>query len=78
MSFKVLRVEWVDEGVGRGEERSGEARRKRLRNLMQSGRICTGPGVIKLDQLRSGIQVPRRPNRAMDKPEASAPVQTVS
>jgi hypothetical protein len=78
MSFKVLRVEWVDEGVGRGEERGGEARRKRLRNLMQSGRICTGPGVIKLDQLRSGIQVPRRQNRGMDKPEASAPVQTVS
>ncbi|PWY71681.1 Rxt3-domain-containing protein [Aspergillus heteromorphus CBS 117.55] len=60
MSFKVLRVEWVDEGVGRGEERSGEARRKRLRNLMQTGRICTGPGVIKLEQLRNGVQIPRR------------------
>lgn len=52
MSYKVLRVDWVDEGVGRGEERSGEARRKRLRNLMQSGRICTGPGLVKLQQLR--------------------------
>lgn len=60
MSFKVQRVEWVDEGVGRGEERSGEARRKRLRNLMQTGRICTGPGVIKLEQLRNGVQIPRR------------------
>ncbi|PLN80994.1 histone deacetylation protein Rxt3-domain-containing protein [Aspergillus taichungensis] len=63
LSFTVLRTVWVDEGVGRGEERSGEARRKRLRNLMQSGRICTGPGVVKMDQLdrlRTGIPVPRR------------------
>ncbi|RAH79529.1 Rxt3-domain-containing protein [Aspergillus japonicus CBS 114.51] len=45
MSYKILRTEWVDEGVGRGEERSGAARRKRLRTLMQTGRICTGPGL---------------------------------
>ena len=31
MSFKVLRVEWVDEGTGKGEEKSAEGRRKRLR-----------------------------------------------
>lgn len=60
LSFKVHRVEWVDEGVGRGEERSGEARRKRLRTLMQTGRICTGPAMAKLDELRrSGVQIPR-------------------
>jgi hypothetical protein len=76
MSFKVLRVEWVEEGVGRGEERSGEARRKRLRNLMQSGRICTGPGVVKLEHLRNGISVPRRTPKAMNG-ESSA-MQTVS
>jgi Histone deacetylation protein Rxt3 len=48
MSFKVDRIDWVDEGVTRGEERSGEARRKRLRNMMRSGRICTGPGLLRL------------------------------
>ena len=53
MSFQVLRIDWVEEGAGRGEERGGEARRKRLRNLMQSGRICTGPGAVKLEDLRS-------------------------
>lgn len=79
MSFKVLRTEWVEEGVGRAEERSGEARRKRLRNLIQTGRICTGPGVIKLDQLRSGIvQVPRRKTKAMESSEQSSAMQTVS
>lgn len=48
MSFKVERIEWVDEGSTRGEERSGAARRKRLRNMMQTGRICTGPGLVRL------------------------------
>lgn len=80
LSFKVLRVDWVDEGVGRGEERSGEARRKRLRNLMQTGRICTGPSTVSLEQLRSGAQVPRRKTgMELDNPEPrSAPVPTVS
>jgi hypothetical protein len=41
MSFKVERIEWVDEGAAKGEERGGEARRKRLRSMMQSGRIFT-------------------------------------
>ncbi|KAL4968510.1 uncharacterized protein BDV14DRAFT_167198 [Aspergillus stella-maris] len=81
MSFKVLRIEWVDEGVGRAEERGGEARRKRLRNLMQSGRICTGPGEIKLEHFRSGIVQPtRRKSKAIECQEhqpASA-MQTVS
>lgn len=75
MSFKVHRVDWVDEGVGRGEERSGEARRKRLRTLMQTGRICTGPAMAKMDELRrGGVQVPR----TMEGQEQSAPVQPVS
>lgn len=80
MSFKVLRIEWVDEGVGRAEERSGEARRKRLRNLMQTGRICTGPSAVKLDQLRSGIvQPPRRKPKAIEsQDQPSSTMQTVS
>ncbi|KAF9893702.1 hypothetical protein FE257_009870 [Aspergillus nanangensis] len=77
VSFKVLRVEWVEEGVGRGEERGGAARRKRLRNLMQSGRICTGPGVVKLEHLRNGIPIPRRTSKAMEGQEQVA-MQTVS
>lgn len=75
MSFKVQRVDWVDEGVARGEERSGEARRKRLRTLMQTGRICTGPAMAKMDELRrSGVQVPR----PIDNQEQPTPVQPVS
>ncbi|KAJ5319805.1 hypothetical protein N7508_000088 [Penicillium antarcticum] len=74
MSFKIHAVDWVDEGVGRGEERSGEARRKRLRTLMQSGRICTGPAMAKMDELRrSGVQVPRTID-GQDKPGAVQPV----
>lgn len=74
MSFKVHAVDWVDEGVGRGEERSGEARRKRLRTLMQTGRICTGPAMAKIDELRrSGVQVPRAIN-GQDQPAAVQPV----
>lgn len=75
MSFKVHRVDWVDEGVGRGEERSGEARRKRLRTLMQTGRICTGPVMAKMEELRrSGVQVPQK----MEGQEQPTPVQPVS
>ncbi|CAI7662677.1 unnamed protein product [Penicillium palitans] len=74
MSFKVHAVDWVDEGVARGEERSGEARRKRLRTLMQTGRICTGPAMAKMDELRrSGVQVPR-PIDGQDQPAAVQPV----
>lgn len=75
MSFKVHRVDWVDEGVGRGEERSGEARRKRLRTLMQTGRICTGSAMAKMEELRrSGVQVPQK----MEGQEQPTPVQPVS
>jgi hypothetical protein len=34
VSFMVLACEWVDEGSGRGQDRSGAARRKRLHALM--------------------------------------------
>ena len=34
MSFKVHKIEYVDEGSRRGEERGGEARRKRLKAMM--------------------------------------------
>ncbi|KAJ5645930.1 hypothetical protein N7490_002302 [Penicillium lividum] len=75
MSFKVYRVDWVDDGVGRGEERGGEARRKRLRTLMQTGRICTGPALAKMDELRrSGVQV----SRSLDSQDQPTPVQPVS
>ncbi|CAG8897065.1 unnamed protein product [Penicillium egyptiacum] len=74
MSFKVHAVDWVDEGVARGEERSGEARRKRLRTLMQTGRICTGPAMAKMDELRrNGVQVPRAID-GQDQPTAVQPV----
>ena len=75
MSFKIHRIDWVDDGVGRGEERSGEARRKRLRTLMQTGRICTGPAIARMDELRrTGVQV----SRPMDRSEQPTPVQPVS
>ena len=35
MSFEIIKLEWVNEGIGsRGEERTGAARRKRLRTAM--------------------------------------------
>ncbi|EQL38136.1 hypothetical protein BDFG_00516 [Blastomyces dermatitidis ATCC 26199] len=59
MSFKVERIDWVDEGGSKGEERGGEARRKRLRSMMLSGRICT-PGGMKGRggvELRNGSKI---------------------
>jgi hypothetical protein len=44
MSFKIEKIEWIDEGAGKAEERTGAARRKRLRYMMSTGRICTGSG----------------------------------
>ena len=35
VSFAVLSCEWIDEGSGRGEERSGAARRERLRQRLR-------------------------------------------
>lgn len=74
MSFKVERVEWVDEGSTRGEERSGEARRKRLRNMMQTGRICTGPTLKRMRRLTLGGSQLAAPTAA----NTSAPVESVS
>lgn len=45
MSFHVESIEWVDEGAAKGEERGGEARRKRLRAMIRDGRISTGGGL---------------------------------
>lgn len=56
MSFKVERIDWVDEGVAKGEERGGEARRKRLRSMMNSGMICTGAGM----KGKGGIEIRQR------------------
>ena len=78
MSFQVLRIDWVEEGAGRGEERGGEARRKRLRNLMQTGKICTGPAVVKLEDLRNrGLEVDARLKMRMNQ-ERRSTVQPVS
>lgn len=78
VSFQVMRVDWVEEGAGRGEERGGEARRKRLRNLMQTGKICTGPAVVKLEDLRNhGLEVDARSKMRMNKEQRST-VQPVS
>lgn len=78
VSFKVLRIDWVDEGVGRGEERGGEARRKRLRNMMRTGRICTGPGLVKLQQLRGNAVQIHGPKTNMDDNRSVVQMQTVS
>lgn len=78
VSFQVLRIDWVEEGAGRGEERGGEARRKRLRNLMQTGKICTGPAVVKLEDLRNrGLEVDARSKMRMNE-ERRSTVQPVS
>ena len=78
MSFKVQRVDWVDEGVGRGEERGGEARRKRLRNMMKTGRIRTGPGLVTLQQLRKNADPIRGSKAGIDENRPAVPVQSVS
>ena len=35
MSFKIEKMEWVNEGVAAGEERSGKAKKARMRALMR-------------------------------------------
>ena len=45
LSFMILKIGWVDERAGRGQERSGEARRKRLRGLMGGRTARVGPMV---------------------------------
>lgn len=42
LSFKIEKIEWVDEKSSRGEERGGEARRKRLRALMDRRSVDVG------------------------------------
>ena len=43
MSYRIEKIAWVDEQSARGEERDGEARRKRLR--MMTGSRTAGPAV---------------------------------
>jgi hypothetical protein len=43
MSYRIEKIAWVDEQSARGEERDGEARRKRLR--MMIGSRTAGPAV---------------------------------
>jgi len=42
LSYKIEKIEWVDEKASRGEERGGEARRKRLRTLMDRRSMDVG------------------------------------
>ncbi|KAI5310525.1 hypothetical protein KEM55_005844, partial [Ascosphaera atra] len=62
MSFQVLRIDWVDENVeSRGQERGGLARRKRLRYMMENGRIWTAkPESKDEEQARKRLQLMRR------------------
>ena len=55
MSFKIEKIAWVDEGAARGEERGGEARRKRLKALMGSRKIAGPP--VKLSMGMAGKAV---------------------
>ena len=43
LSFRIERIAWVDERASRGEERGGEARRKRLKAMMDSRALDAGP-----------------------------------
>ena len=43
MSFMVEKIAWVDEGAGNGEERTGEARRKRMKGLTNYQGVAKGP-----------------------------------
>ncbi|KAI9873960.1 MAG: hypothetical protein M1830_010352 [Pleopsidium flavum] len=45
MSFKIEKIAWVDEGIGKAEERGGEARRKRLRAMLETRTMTTGRGL---------------------------------
>lgn len=45
MSFKIEKAAWVDGGAGKGEERGGEARRKRMKTLAGWQAMTMGPPV---------------------------------
>ena len=48
MSFKIEKIAWVDERAGKGEERGGEARRKRIRAMLQTRTMSTGRPSLQL------------------------------
>lgn len=52
MSFKIEKAAWVDGGAGKGEERGGEARRKRMKTLAGWQAMTMGPPV-RLNMLTS-------------------------
>ena len=54
MSFMVESIAWMDEKTSRGEERSGEARRERLKKLHGSRTAATG-AKIHLDAFSKGL-----------------------
>ena len=55
LSYKVDSIAWVDEKSRRGQERGGEARRKRLKAVMESSRLQPGPS-LKTSFLPSSIK----------------------
>ncbi len=57
LSFRVEKMAWVDEGVGRGEERGGGARRRRLRFHLGTavGGVKGGGGGLAARPLRLGV-----------------------
>ncbi len=64
MSYRIEKIQWVDEGAGRGEERTAAARRKRLRTAL--GPDYIGPA------LRLGL------GRSLGKPLESAKIGAVA
>ena len=54
MSFQIQQIAWVSGGINGAEERGGEARRKRLKALMNPARMMPGPP-LHLDLLSRGF-----------------------
>lgn len=61
MSFKIERMAWVDEGAGYGEERGGEARRKRMKSRQSMARgppLRLATTTQKIDSTKSTFMSP--------------------
>ena len=46
MSFRIEKIEWVDEGIGKSEERTAEAKRRRMRNMAEERKSMVGKNYI--------------------------------